>query len=409
MTTNECRTSIDGVVWQIVARPGYAGHRRDELARARDARYGEGRWRIGYWWRGALVTRDTALGLYEEAYFELLRRDGALLDWLCASASEVYDTAPSNVASGLDYLAQEGGPTHLQDIAIRRVVGRLGRRFEGREPMQIRGRRSPGHVLNPGRVPFHAPRDILRPALGGWWDPGSIEDFWQSNKVLLAREPAADALREELFRPLAAAKGDRRRVALYGGSFNPIHLGHLRVAQDLLDLHGFDKVVFVPNGEWYRKRHLAPAADRLHMVRLAVEGEARFVASAHEVESPAQVLVPDSVARVRALVGDADVHVVRGSDAVPRMLAWASFPAIVAAARVLVVERPGAPSAAGFGGDLRFRLVADRFSFLARGYDDGLSSSLVRERIAGGGSPRFFVPPSVAAFLAERGLYRGRP
>jgi nicotinate-nucleotide adenylyltransferase len=398
---------LEGVEWEIVGRPGYAGRRRDALGRLRDERWGAGRWKIAYLWQGGVIERDAALALYEDAYVELFRRDGAVLDWLCAAASDVYDTAPSNVRSGVDYLAQEGGPTHLQDIAIRRALARVGRRFEGNDLLHVRGAGSPGFALNPGKVAFHAPRRIIQPSLIGWWDAGSIEDFWQSNKILVARSAGPEALRAELVRPLEPA-GKRRRVAFFGGSFNPIHLGHLRVAQDLLDLCGFGRVVFVPNGDWYRKPKLAPAADRLAMVRLAVAGEPGFVVADHEVRAGAQVLVPDSLAEIRTLVGDAEVFVLRGADAVPRMLTWASLPAILTAARVLVVERPGAPVFETLGGDLRFRLSADRFAVLARERADDISSTLVRERVAAGGSARFLVPDSVADYITDKHLFARR-
>jgi nicotinate-nucleotide adenylyltransferase len=407
MTNPSSEALIEGVPWQIVGRPGFAGHRRDELARRRDARWGADRWRIAYLWEGRVIGRDAALALYEDAYVEHLRAHPAVLDWLCRAASDVYDTATSNVRSGVDYHAQEGGPTRLQDVAIRRALGRLGRRFQGEQLLQVRGRQSPGYVLNPGRVAFHLPGRIVQPGLPGWWDRGSIEEFWQSNKVLVARADDPLALRAELIRPLPPA-GRERRVALFGGSFNPIHLGHLRIAQDLVELHGFEKVVFVPNGDWYRKRDLAQAADRLVMVGLAIAGEPRFVVSDHEVAAAAQVLVPDSVARVHALVGPAELFVVRGSDAIPRMLRWASFPAIAGAARLLVVERPGAPAFETFGDDLRFRLSSDRFAVVSRGWEDGLSSTLVRARVAAGGSARFLVPDPVAAYVADRGLYAAR-
>ncbi|HOU94965.1 MAG TPA: hypothetical protein PLU22_28135, partial [Polyangiaceae bacterium] len=64
------------------------------------------------------------------------------------------------------------------------TVAALGRRFQGTELVRIRGRGSAGYRLNPGVVPFHAPEAILKPELVGWWQPGSIESFWQSNKVL---------------------------------------------------------------------------------------------------------------------------------------------------------------------------------------------------------------------------------
>ncbi len=395
-------TVLAGADWQVVCRPGYVGHRGAAAAADHDACLGQGRWTIAYLWRDGVISRAAALSLYEDAYFHFLggRRD--VLDWLCATASEIYDTAPSNVDSGLDYHAQEGGPTHLQDIAIRRALQRLGRALAGDHLVQIRGRQSEGYRLNPGEVPFHDSDGIIKPALPGWWRSGSIEDFWQSNKVLLAARDVPEAsLAPRLLRPLQPVAAG---LAHFGGSFNPIHNGHLRIATDLVERWGFSKVVFVPNGDWYRKRELAPATERLRMVELAIAGESRFAVSDHEVSASQQVLLPDSVRVVRA-TADQAIHVVRGSDSIARMLRWRSLPDILASAVVIVVPRPGAEPWSQFGNQLRFRLSSHCFRVLQRGEEDDTSSSEVRARIARGESIEGQVPETVGRTIVEKRLY----
>ncbi|MAF99327.1 MAG: hypothetical protein CMH61_01825, partial [Nanoarchaeota archaeon] len=73
----------------------------------------------------------------------------------------------------------------LQDIAVRRVLRRLGRHFEGDHLVQIRGHKSEGYVLNPGQVPFHKPELILPSERKRWWKEGSVEAFYQHNKILV--------------------------------------------------------------------------------------------------------------------------------------------------------------------------------------------------------------------------------
>lgn len=129
-----------------------------------------------------------ACALYEDAYFNFLRARPRVLRELAREASEVYDTDPSNVFSGYNYTIQEGPRTHIQDIAIRRSMLRLGARFRGRGLVRIRDREGTHRlsmVLSPGQVPFHMPRKIERPELKGWWRPRSVESFYQSNKHLL--------------------------------------------------------------------------------------------------------------------------------------------------------------------------------------------------------------------------------
>ena len=171
--------------WTVVARPGQFGRKRDALVAGWDAEYGPGGWKVAYELHGRLFSREVVLLLYEDAYVEYLRANPDVLDWLCATASDVYDNAQSNVASGFDYRAQEARSNHIQDIAIRRALVRLGRWFEGDHLVEVRGRRSEGGHLSPGKLPFHRPEWIRQPAQEGWWERGSIEDFYQSNKVIV--------------------------------------------------------------------------------------------------------------------------------------------------------------------------------------------------------------------------------
>lgn len=182
LITDEMRLTwleVDGLT-------GPTGKRREATHFWRDAVFGGGEWRQGWRYRSTILGRTEALQLYEDAYLAFLRTDGKTLDWICQTASEVYDNDVSNVESGLDYGVQEAEATHLQDIAVRRCLVRLGRQFEGRHLVQIRGHDSEGFVLNPGQVPFHEPAEISSAgSKPTWWKPNSVEAFWQLNKILL--------------------------------------------------------------------------------------------------------------------------------------------------------------------------------------------------------------------------------
>lgn len=176
-------------VWKTLFRPGQFGPRRDELFAKWDAKYGKGKWRIAWLWGDDALTLEGALAQYEEGYLEYFKSNPDRLDWLVKTARDVYDMEPSDVDSGEDYAVQKGRATHLQDIAVRRAVKRLGRKFEGAELVQIRGKGTSGGFLSPGELPFHMPEiiaagDLAKPKARPWWNPGTIEDFYQSNKVL---------------------------------------------------------------------------------------------------------------------------------------------------------------------------------------------------------------------------------
>lgn len=172
-----------------IDRPGYFGSARDRKHAEYDAEHGPGNWRLAWQFGGRVIDRAGMTMLYEDAYYEFLRHRREILTALVSEARDVYDDAESNVASGLDYTVQETGRTHVQDIAIRRVVLRLGESFRGSELIQIRdslGSHPLSMILSPGQVLFHRPDLIVEPQLG-WWARGSVESFYQSNKFLQIR------------------------------------------------------------------------------------------------------------------------------------------------------------------------------------------------------------------------------
>lgn len=176
-------------LWKTIERPGNLGKERDTRYAMWDERYGKGNWRIMWVWNGRIITREFAYQLYEDGYYTDSFKREELWKELVSVAGEVYDIEPEDVQSGLDYLVQKAATTHLQDITIRRVVWRRGWHFQGDELVQIRGRKSYwGLKLGPAKVPFHLPHLITEPHLKGWWDYNSIEDFYQSNRVLQVKE-----------------------------------------------------------------------------------------------------------------------------------------------------------------------------------------------------------------------------
>lgn len=173
--------------WKTIGRPSYSGKHRDELHRKYDQLYGKNNWRIVWMVNKKIFAREETLLLYEDVYYQFLKQHPKILHQLIKEAKDVYDDSPSNVNSALDYTKQETERTHYQDIAIRRCIVRFGLRFKGKKLIQIRdykGKHPLSLKLSPGRISFHMPKLIKKPELTGWWKPGSIESFYQSNKVL---------------------------------------------------------------------------------------------------------------------------------------------------------------------------------------------------------------------------------
>lgn len=180
------------MVWETVERPGYFGKHRDQKFAEYNRRYGVDNWRLVWQVGESEVGLDGAVLLYEDAYFAFLQSNPQMVDELTRLACDVYDDAPSNVESALDYSRQETDLTHLQDVSIRRCLVRLGRRFRGSELVRIRYTKSThpiGLLLSPGQVPFHRPELIVEPQLeADWWERNSVEAFYQSNKCLQVRD-----------------------------------------------------------------------------------------------------------------------------------------------------------------------------------------------------------------------------
>jgi hypothetical protein len=187
------------MIWVNVARPGYFGRRRDQKIAQFNARYGMDNWCIAH------VVEDVSYDFleacqlfYEESYYFYLKDRPDDLDFIC-SFGECIDNAPSNIQAGCDYTHQEAFSCHIQDIAVRNVLRRLGRKFEAtrQEILVIRSSDSNGFQFGPGNVPFYDPKLITQPEIvPGWANSKSVEAFWQSNKTLLVKQEVLNARTE---------------------------------------------------------------------------------------------------------------------------------------------------------------------------------------------------------------------
>jgi nicotinate-nucleotide adenylyltransferase len=188
--------------------------------------------------------------------------------------------------------------------------------------------------------------------------------------------------------------------ALFGGTFDPIHLGHLILAELVGEAEGLSEVLFVPAGRPPHKRGQtsAGAADRLRMVELGVAGNPRFAVSGMELETSGPSFTIDTVRRLKA-AGAERVALILGSDSLVDLGSWREPEALVRECELLVVARPGVDldqAPAAFRS--RARMVA------APQLD--IASRTIRARVAAGRSIRYWVPEPVREYIAAHGLYR---
>jgi nicotinate-nucleotide adenylyltransferase len=214
------------------------------------------------------------------------------------------------------------------------------------------------------------------------------------------------------------------RTAVFGGSFNPIHYGHLLLADDLLEILSLDRVLFVPAKHPPHKdpTRLAPPEDRLAMVRLATQGHRGFEVSDMELARPGPSFTVDTLSTL-ARPGET-LFLIVGSETFLDLLSWRDPRRVVRLARVVIVPRVGSP----------FDTVSEAAQKVLRelGVDDGFSSvdggrvpsrgvivstaasmpisaSELRRRVREGRSLSFRLPPAVEDYIRVHGLYREAP
>ena len=210
------------------------------------------------------------------------------------------------------------------------------------------------------------------------------------------------------------------RVAVFGGSFNPVHYGHLLLADEVLEALALDHVLFVPAASPPHKdaARLAPAVDRYEMVRLAVAEHPGFAISDVELTRPGPSYTVDTL-QALARTGDR-LYLVVGSEMFLDLLAWREPARLARLARLVVVPRDGRafdPESAAAQKVLREIGVDGGFVDAARGGEPEqgvivahatslpISASELRRRVREGRSLAFRVPPAVEAYSRARGLY----
>jgi nicotinate-nucleotide adenylyltransferase len=211
------------------------------------------------------------------------------------------------------------------------------------------------------------------------------------------------------------------RIGIFGGTFNPIHIGHLRSAEEVRETQGLARVLFIPSATPPHKRAdgLVSAAHRLAMVRLAIAGNPRFRVSPIEIERGGPSFSVDTLHALRARLPRARFAFILGIDAFREIATWRSYRSIFALCDVVVTSRPPVHAAA-----LRTALpVAVRREFCYRAVsrtlehrtgnrivfqrlsDLDISASALRAQLQQGLSIRYLVPASVERYISRHGLY----
>jgi nicotinate-nucleotide adenylyltransferase len=228
----------------------------------------------------------------------------------------------------------------------------------------------------------------------------------------------------------APAGAARRRAAIFGGTFNPIHLGHLRAAEEAMELLELDRILFVPSGDPPHKEGLAsdplaPAKLRLDWVRLATQDNPRFEVAALEVERGGRSYSVDTLRELAPGIAPEHPIFLIGHDAFALIDTWRDPEAIFALAHFAVIVRPG--EAAGIAGSLSDWIperVRDQVAIAPDGRSAlhhagtwirrveiaglDVSASDLRARLRNGLSLRYLLPEPVRTAVEQSGVYASR-
>ena len=200
-------------------------------------------------------------------------------------------------------------------------------------------------------------------------------------------------------------------IGLFGGSFNPVHVGHLVVAEEARGRLGLERVLFVPSLVPPHKlgKPLAPAEDRLRMVQLAIADDPAFEASDIELRRQGPTYSFDTVRQLRDQSGEAwDIYFLIGADTLPELPTWHRIRELADLCKFAVFSRPG--ESLDVLDRLRGALSDGQIAAIAGRRIEipliGVSSTDIRRRVREGVSIRHLVPEAVRRYIVAKGLYR---
>jgi nicotinate-nucleotide adenylyltransferase len=191
----------------------------------------------------------------------------------------------------------------------------------------------------------------------------------------------------------------RRRLGVMGGTFDPVHHGHLVAGSEVAHHFALDEVIFVPTGQPYQKegRVVSPAEDRYLMTVIATASNPRFSVSRVDIDRPGPTYTIDTLRDLRDANPDADLFFITGADALANILTWHDVDSLFSLAHFIGCTRPGHRLSGAGLPDGKVSLV--EIPALA------ISSSECRHRVAAGEPVWYLVPDGVVQYIAKRGLY----
>ncbi|PIQ97135.1 MAG: nicotinate (nicotinamide) nucleotide adenylyltransferase [Nitrospinae bacterium CG11_big_fil_rev_8_21_14_0_20_56_8] len=222
------------------------------------------------------------------------------------------------------------------------------------------------------------------------------------------------------------------RVGLLGGTFDPVHHGHLNLAREVLQEFGLDRIIFIPVSQSPHKQNSVPTSGvhRVRMLELAIRNESRFEISRMEIERGGISYTIDTVERIQATLPGAELYLILGMDAFRTLGTWKEGRRLFSLCHLILGARPGNPSAQSettiktWLRDMEIHYKeqerAGRVVWFGSATDEkriacfqqnlvDISSTQIRENFQSGGRPKNQLPPDVERYIIQHHLYQARP
>jgi nicotinate-nucleotide adenylyltransferase len=195
-----------------------------------------------------------------------------------------------------------------------------------------------------------------------------------------------------------------KKIGILGGTFDPIHLGHLVLAEQVREKLNLDQVIFIPSAipPHKTKQKLSPAKDRFQMTNLALEGNPKFSVSDMELKREGLSYTIDTLKMLKRKYQNSKIYFLTGSDVLDEIRTWKDPEQIYRMVQVVIATRPGFDS---FDPDNHFA----KKSIIVPITGVDISSTRIREMARKGKSIRYLVPAKVGEYIKKKNLYRSHP
>lgn len=205
-----------------------------------------------------------------------------------------------------------------------------------------------------------------------------------------------------------SSSGKKKKTGVMGGTFNPIHVGHLMLAQWAMEEAGLDQILFIPAGYPYMKdkSHVIDGKDRLKMVDLAIEGNPGFASSGMEIVREGYTYTCDTMEQLQAENEDTEFYFIMGADCLFTIEKWRDPERIFKACTVIAAARNGSSLTEM---EKKCQELREKFGAkikLLQFPAMELSSTEIRDRVRTGQSIRYMVPENVRKYILDKDLYR---